>query len=93
MQFTDLDFRETSKPDGIQARVYFGDYELSIIKNEMSYGNQQGKYEIGVFNDVDAVELPGITEEGDTVKGWLTEDDVSGIMMKMKTITGVEGKQ
>ena len=22
------------------------------------------------------VELPGITEEGDTVKGWLTEDDI-----------------
>ena len=34
------------------------------------------------------VELPGITAEGDTVKGFLTLEDVSGICKKMTVITG-----
>jgi len=33
-------------------------------------------YEIAVFKDEDQVEMPGITEEGDTVKGFLKESDV-----------------
>ena len=93
MKFADLKFKNTTMPDGIQSIVHYGDYELSIVKNEMSYGNAQGKYEIAVFNDVDQVELPGITEEGDTVKGWLTEEDVSGIMIKMHSFTGKEPVQ
>ena len=36
------------------------------------------------------VELPGITEPGDTVKGWLTLEDVSVICKKLMSITGVE---
>jgi hypothetical protein len=35
------------------------------------------------------VELPGITQEGDTVKGWLTKDDVNIIIQKMITVSGV----
>ena len=34
------------------------------------------------------VEMPGITEEGDTVKGFLTEDMVTGIMKKMMAVGG-----
>lgn len=87
MKFNDLVFTETTSPNGIQSIVKYGDYELSIVKNEISYGNKQGKYEIAVFNDVDQVELPGITEEGDTVKGYLTEEGVTGIMLKMHAVT------
>jgi len=36
------------------------------------------------------VELPGITEPGDTVKGCLTLEDVSVICKKLISITGVE---
>ena len=39
------------------------------------------------------VELPGITEEGDTVKGFLTEENVTGIMKKMISITASQGEQ
>jgi hypothetical protein len=39
------------------------------------------------------VELPGITNDGDTVKGYLTIDAVDAIINKMFTITGTEGKQ
>jgi len=78
----------TSMPKGVQAVLDFGKYELSIIQNESSYGNKQGLYEIAVFKDSEQCELPGVTEPGDTVKGFLTEDDVNGILKKMYLITG-----
>ena len=91
--FEDLKFTNTKIPKGIQSVVGFGDYQLSIIKNSTSYGGQQGLYEIGVFKDGAMVEMPGITEEGDSVKGWLSESDVSGIIKKMHLATGSEPNQ
>ena len=89
--FADIPFKETTMPKGVQALLLFGgDYELSIVKNEASYGNAKGLYEIAVFKDNDQVELPGITKEGDTVKGYLTEDEVVGIIKKMHLITGAD---
>jgi hypothetical protein len=87
MTFDELNFNKTLVPKGIQAMVRFGEYELSIIQNESSYGNAQGLYEIAVFSDHSQVELPGITEEGDTVKGFLTKSDVESIIKKMYSIT------
>ena len=93
MTFKDLNLIPTLSPLGVQAIVDFGKYELSIIQNEMSYGGNQGLYEISVFNGGEQVELPGITNDGDTVKGYLTIDAVDAIINKMFTITGTEGKQ
>ena len=95
MKLKDLSMMETDMPKGVQAVVDFGEYELSIICNERSYGGQRGGtlYEIGVFKGNGMVELPGITEPGDQVKGWLTESAVDAILTKMYTITGTEGKQ
>jgi len=93
MKLKNLDMLQTISPMGVQAIVDFGKYELSIVKNEASYGNKQDLYEIAVFKGNDQVELPGITNEGDTVKGWLTSSDVDAILTKMYTITGTEGKQ
>ena len=87
--FADIPFKETTMPKGTQALLSFGgEYELSIIQNEASYGNAQGLYEIAVFKDNDQIELPGITQEGDTVKGFLTKDEVVGIVKKMHLVTG-----
>ena len=80
--FNDLQF--TKFLDGVSATVTYGDYELSVVKHSSSYGGKKGLYEIGVFKGDDMVEMPGITQEGDTVKGWLSEDDVSEIMRKME---------
>ena len=91
MTFNDLEFKNVSH--GIQALVDFGKYHLSIVKNDISYGGKQGLYEIGVFADDAMVELPGITNENDTVKGFLTVADVDAIMLKLYTVTGTEGKQ
>jgi len=88
MTFNDITFNETLIPKGIQAKVRFGGYDLSIVQNEVSYGGRQGLYEIAVFKGDGQVEMPGITEEGDTVKGFLTESDVESILKKMYTVTG-----
>ena len=93
MKFDDviLDYDETL--GGVQGIVEYGAYELSIVQHKSSYGGTKGLYEIAVFKDDEQVELPGVTVEGDTVKGFLTEQDVTGIMLKMHSITGEEGKQ
>jgi len=91
MTFKDLEFKNVSH--GVQALVDFDKYQLSIISSDMSYGGKAGLYEIGVFAGDDMVELPGITNENDTVKGFLTVADVDAIMLKLYTVTGTEGKQ
>ena len=85
-QFNDLQFVKFL--DGVSASVTYGNYELSVVKHSSSYGGTGGLYEIAVFKGNDMVEMPGITEEGDTVKGWLTEDAVTGIMKKMSYVSG-----
>ncbi len=71
---------------GYPKRFAFGpSYELSIINT--GYG-APSMLEVGVIKNGELVELPGITESGDTVKGWLTEDSVDGILMKMMLVTG-----
>ena len=90
-KFDDLEFDKFL--DGIIARAVYGDYELSVAKHSGSYGGSNGLYEIGVFKGDEMVEMPGITQEGDTVKGFLTEENVTGIMKKMISITASEGEQ
>jgi len=93
MKMNNFKMLPTEMPKGIQAILDFGKYELSIIQNECSYGNKQGLYEIAVFKDNEQCELPGVTEPGDTVKGFLTENDVDVILKKMYLITGQEPQQ
>lgn len=93
MKLKDFQLLETDVPKGVQAILEFSNYELSIVKNEASYGNKQGLYEIAVFKDGEQCELPGVTNSGDTVKGWLTEDEVDAIISKMYFLTGKQPRQ
>lgn len=79
--------------DGTQVVLDFGEYELSIVSHSGSYGGKQGLYEIAPFKHGDFVEMPGITNEDDTVKGYLTEKAVDTIIKKMYFLTGVSPKQ
>ena len=88
MKFSDIKFNETMTPPGVQALIKFKDYELSIVQNNVSYGGKMDLYEIGVFKDGNLVELPGITEPGDSVKGFLTEEGVEAIIKKMHLVSG-----
>ena len=85
-----LQFDTSKYHKGIQLVLDFKKYELSVVKHEGSYGGTQGLFEIMVSDASGGVELPGITEPGDTVKGWLTLEDVSVICKKLMSITGVE---
>lgn len=94
MKLSNFELMETEVPKGVQAVLDFGAYHLSIVHNEMSYGNKQGLYEIAVFDSSsEQVSLPGITEPDDTIKGWLTETEVDAIIVKMVTITGKDPVQ
>ena len=93
MKFTDIKFSETQLPNGIQAILAFGDYELSIVKSDFSYGGAKGLYEIAVFKGNQQVNMPGITEEHDTVKGWLSESEVEGIIKKMHLVSGADPEE
>ena len=93
MKLNNFQLLETKTPKGVQAVLEFDNYELSIVNNEASYGNKQGLYEIAVFKDGEQTELPGVTSEGDTVKGWLTESDVDAIITKMYFLTGTTPRQ
>lgn len=89
--FSEIPFKETDMPKGIQSLIKFGDeYELSIVKSDFSYGGSQGLYEIAVFKGDGQVTMPGITEDHDTVKGYLSEDEVVGIIKKMHLVTGAD---
>jgi len=85
-----LQFDTSKYHKGIQLVLDFKKYELSVVKHNGSYGGTQGLFEIMVRDASGGVELPGITEPGDTVKGWLTLEDVSVICKKLISITGVE---
>ena len=93
MKFKDIKFNKTEMPSGIQAMLNFGDYDLSIVKSDFSYGGKSGLYEIAVFKGDGQVEMPGITETGDTVKGFLTEEDVNAIIKKMHLASGADPEQ
>jgi hypothetical protein len=87
--FADIPFKETEIPNGIQSILKFGpDYQLSIVKSDFSYGGNSGLYEIAVFTGDSQINMPGITEDNDTVKGFLSESEVVGIVKKMHLVTG-----
>ena len=92
MKFEDVIMDYDEELQGVQGIVKYGPYELSIVSHKYSYGGDKGLYEIGVFNGDGMTELPGITSSGDSVKGYLTEDEVNAIMTKMMTITRESGK-
>jgi hypothetical protein len=88
--FDDLEFRKLY--DGVQCVLEFGNsFELSIVQHGGSYGSKQGLYEIAVFENGRQKIMPGITENYDTVKGYLSKEDVTSIIKKMISMTGVSG--
>ena len=82
MTFKELKFNDISETHGegaIQSYVDLGNgFDVSVVKHKSSYGGEKGLYEIGVFDNacfgMDAMCDP--LEWGDTVKGWLTPEDV-----------------
>lgn len=63
--------------------------QLSIISGSVAYGDADAPYEIAVIVNGDLTKMPGITDN-DTVRGYLTEDDVDVIITKLYVLTGKE---
>lgn len=77
-----------------QCVLSFGDeYELSIISGKGAYSAENTPYEIAIFKNGELSEMPGITWDGDSVKGYLTETDVDIIIKKMYLLTGKTPRQ
>lgn len=93
MKFEDVIMDYDEQLGGVQGVVEYGPYELSIVSHKYSYGGDKGLYEIAVIKDGEFTEMPGITTEGDAVKGFLTESGVNSIMIKMHMATGETPKQ
>ena len=88
LKLKDVKWDNTTTPTGVAATIGFGnEYKISIIQNDISYGGDKGLYEIAVLHKDEFTSLPGITNPNDTVAGYLTEDSVNKILLKMYTLT------
>jgi|TARA_R110000744_G_scaffold169562_1_gene287475 hypothetical protein len=72
MTFKDLKWRAHAEND-IQAWTEVNGYDVSIVRNALSYGGDKGLYEIGVYKDDKMCDPLGWK---DSVKGWLTPEGV-----------------
>ena len=82
MKFKELKFRTHAEND-VQARVEINGYDISIVRNALSYGGDKGLYEIGVFKGERMADPLGW---GDDVKGWLTPEDVEKELELIKAL-------
>lgn len=83
--FEDLQFVED--PDGIpikRARATYGAYELSVILEE-----PKTLYEAAILLEGHFVQLPGIHQKENDIIPGLTPENVTGIMRKLQSITGL----
>ena len=71
--FEDLKFE--GEVEDVQAFADCGNYEVSVVRNAMSYGGKKGLYEIGVFHK-GTERMCDPMKWGDEVKGWLTPEGV-----------------
>ena len=92
------DFKPTKRDygTGTQTLLDFGKYQLSVITG--GYGRAEAPYEIAVFAANDGVagafvRLLGITGPDDDVRGYMTQEDVDAVLVKLYVITGEEPVQ
>lgn len=63
-------------------------YGLSIISHKGSYGGERGLFEIMLIRNGQPCSFPPITEEEDTVKGFLTKEQVEEIIETTRNLPG-----
>ena len=88
--FKDLEFK--SHPNhigGKQARITFDNgYGASIIQTPLSYGGKIGLYELAILDEEGHVCYT--TPITDKVIGYLREEDVSEVMMRIQNLPTIE---
>ena len=68
--------------------VFDNQYELSIIRHSSSYGGKIGLFEIMLYKSGNPTTLPPITEEYDTIKGFLKFEQVVEIIELVEDLPG-----
>ena len=83
------DFKKMEiRPGSFQTLLTFGDkYELSIISGAGSYSSIAAPYEIAVWSKGKFIQVPGISEPDQDVRGHLTENDVDSIIRILFSLT------
>ena len=61
-------------------------YGLSIISHKSSYGGDRGLFEIMLVRNGQPCSFPPITQEGDTVNGFLTKEKVEEIIQDVELL-------
>ena len=80
--FKDLPFDEMH--GGVGAVLEFNnDYGVSVVKHQYSYGGDEGLYELAVLLDGSLCYDTYITPD---VEGYLSETDVSELMLKVQAL-------
>ena len=82
MKFKDLKWTAHAEND-IQAWTEINGYDVSIVRNQLSYGGDKGLYEIGVYKGDKMSDPLGWK---DSVKGWLTPEDVEKELELIKAL-------
>jgi hypothetical protein len=78
--------------DSLKGSEYGGEidfdngYGLSIVKHKSSYGGAKGLFEIMLTRNGNPYSLPPITHEGDTVKGFLSKEEVDIIISDVELL-------
>lgn len=78
--------------DSLKGSEYGGEidfdngYGLSIVKHKSSYGGTKGLFEIMLTRNGNPYSLPPITEDGDTVKGFLAKEEVDSIISDVELL-------
>jgi hypothetical protein len=78
--------------DSLKGSEYGGEidfdngYGLSIVKHKSSYGGTKGLFEIMLTRNGNPYSLPPLTEDGDTVKGFLTKEEVDSIISDVELL-------
>lgn len=94
MNFSDLNFNPHPVGDGVQAKHFFDNgYGVSVVRfagmfGSGSYGFAEGLYELAVLKgNKDDWSICYDTPVTGDVLGHLTEDDVTGLLAQVETLT------
>lgn len=83
--FDDLEFKEhPNKMGGVIARIEFNNgYGASVAQTPLSYGGDQGFYELAVIKDSTIVYDSPVTND---IEGYLAPEDVTRLMEQIQKL-------
>jgi len=86
--FKDLEFEIMSDEymSGKKSRIHFDNgYGASVVSHTFSYGGKSGLYELAVLDKDGEIHYDNPVASGD-VKGYLTEEEVSELLIEIQKL-------